>query len=64
MKIFQVEMFDGRAIKIIANNLTELHKIVSRLFNNVYCIDDYKNCKEIEICQENQNTTFTAHWHA
>lgn len=60
MKAYKVEMFDGRAIKIIANSLTELHKIVSRLFKNAYCIDDYKNCKEIEICQENQNTTFTA----
>ncbi len=56
MKIFQVEMFDGRAINIIANSLTELHKIISRLFNNSYKIDDYKNCKEIDICPDNQNT--------
>lgn len=61
MKIFQVEMFDGRAVKIIADSLTELHKIVSRLFNDSYKIDDYKNCKEITICPDNQNTTCMAH---
>ena len=62
MKAYKVEMFDGRAINIIANSLTELHQIISRLFNNSYLIDDYKNYKEIEIiCQENQNTTCTEH---
>ena len=53
MKVYKVEMFDGRAINIIASSLTELHQIISRLFNNSYLIDDYKNSKEIEICQEN-----------
>lgn len=61
MKAYKVEMFDGRAINIIASSLTELHQIISRLFNNSYLIDDYKNCKEIEICQKNQNTTCTEH---